>query len=185
MFFRLAMPSFVKPALLVPLLLASVAGCSGPDKNTFAPTCPRAAILGDAADLTRYRDGGGRDLTDLVLSGRIMGVSGQCKPGDTASQLSTSLQVTIQLTRGPAMTQRDAVATLFVAVGDGDQILDKKLFPVRVQFQPNADTTRLTTDAITMTLPISPNKPGASYALTAGFQLTPEELELNRSNPRH
>ena len=77
------------------------------------------------------------------------------------------------------------MATLFVAVSDGDQILDKKLFPVRVQFQPNADTARLTTDAITMTLPISPDKPGAYYALTAGFQLTPEELELNRSNLRH
>ena len=58
--FRVSLPSFLKPALLMPLLVAALAACSGTDKNTFAPACPRAAILADAADIIRYRDGGGR-----------------------------------------------------------------------------------------------------------------------------
>ena len=182
--FRVSLPSFLKPALLMPLLVAALAACSGTDKNTFAPACPRAAILADAADIIRYRDGGGRDLTDLVMTGRILGVSGACKPGDTARQLATSMQVTLQVTRGPAMVGRSADVTIFVAVSEGDDILDKKMFPVHVEFAPNVDTVRLTTDAISTTLPISPDKSGAAYALTAGFQLTPEELEMNRSRPR-
>jgi hypothetical protein len=162
-------------------ILALLASCSGPDKNTFAPACPRAAILGDAADLTRYRDGGGRDLTDLVLAGRILGVSGKCAPGDTFRQLATSLQVNLELTRGPAMMQRQVDVAIFVAVSEGDTILDKKLFPMHAVFPPNIDTIRLTTDAIAMVLPISKDKSGAAYALTAGFQLTPAELDQNRS----
>ncbi len=184
MSFRVSLPSFLRPVLLAPLLLAAVAGCSGPDKNTFAPACPRAAILADAADIVRYRDGGGRDLTDLVMTGRVLGVSGACKPGDAARQLATNMQVTLALTRGPAMVGRNADVTIFVAVSDGGEILDKKMFPVHAEFSPNIDTVRLTTDIIAMTLPISPDKSGAAYALTAGFQLTPEELELNRSRSR-
>ncbi len=177
----LPLPNFRRTALLAPLLLAALAGCSKSDKNAFAPPCPRAAILGDAADLLRFRDGGGRDLTDLVMTGRILGLNGECRPGDTASQLATSAQVSFQVTRGPAMAGRQADVAIFVAVSEGDQILDKKLIPVHVEFPPNIDTIRLTTDAIPMTLPISPDKSGAAYALTTGFQLTPAELEVNRA----
>ena len=94
------------------------------------------------------------------------------------------MQVTFEVTRGPAMGQRDVDMMLFVAVSDQDQILDKKLFPVHVVFPSNVDTVRLTTEAVPMLMPISPEKSGAAYALTAGFQLTPEELDLNRSRPR-
>jgi hypothetical protein len=167
------------PLLLLPLL-ALLASCSGPGANTFAPACPRAAILGDAADVTRYRQGGGRDLTDLILAGRIVDVSGKCEPGDTSRQLATSLKVSFELTRGPAMPQRQVNVMIFVAVSEGDNILDKKLFPVHAEFPPNIDTVRLTTDAIPLVLPISKDKSGAAYALTAGFQLTPDELALNR-----
>lgn len=148
--------------------------------------CLRAGLsargdFGDAADLTRYRDGGGRDLTDLVLSARILGVSGQCQLGDKPSQLATKMQVTFQVTRGPAMTERQADLSIFVAVSEGSDILDKKQFPVRVAFPPNIDTVRLTTDAIPMVMPISKDKSGAAYALISGFQLTPDELALNCS----
>lgn len=162
-------------------LLALLASCSGPDVNTFAPACPRAAILADAADVMRYRDGGGRDLTDLVLAGHILGVSGKCSPGDSSRQLATSLQVNFELTRGPAMREREVDVTIFVAVSEGDDILDKKLFPVHAVFPSNIDTVRLTTDAIPLELPISKDKSGAAYALTVGFQLTPDELDQNRS----
>lgn len=174
-------PSRTPLSLLSLLSLAALAGCSGSDKNAFAPACPRAAILGDAADLVRYRDGGGRDLTDLVLAGRILSVSGDCKPGDSPRQLATTMQVAFQVTRGPAMARREGDVSIFVAVSEGDQILDKKLFPVHAMFPSNTDTIRLTTDAIPMVLPISPDKSGAAYALTAGFQLTSEELGQNRS----
>ena len=178
--FRLSPPKSLLPLMLLATLLA---GCGRPDANAFPPACPRAAILGDAADLVRYRDGGGRDLTDLTLAGRIVGVSGQCQPGDTPRELQATMQVTVELTRGPARQLREAEVSIFVAVSEGDRILDKKLFPLRAAFAPNIDKLRLTTEAIAMVLPVSPDKSGAAYALTAGFQLTPEELERNRTRP--
>ena len=53
------------PILLLPILLALV-GCGGGTEDAFAPACPGAAIVRDAADLSRYR-GAGRDLTDSVV----------------------------------------------------------------------------------------------------------------------
>src|SRR4051794_28135890 len=62
-------------AAVLAMLPALLADC-GPARNQFAPPCPGQAILGDAADLNLYRTtggpGGGADLTDLMLHGRIV-----------------------------------------------------------------------------------------------------------------
>jgi hypothetical protein len=164
------------------LLLAALGGCGGHDANTFAPACPRPAILADAADITRYRPGAtGQDLTDMVLSGRVVGVSGQCSPGDKATQLKVSVQVTLELSRGPAATGPQEDVPYFIAVSEGEAILDKKSFAMRATFPSNVDKLRLASDPVELVLPVSPDKSGVVYTVTAGFQLTPEELARNRA----
>ncbi len=46
-------------------------------------------------------------------------------------------------------------------------------------FPPDVDRVRVTRRTVTLHLPISPQKSGAAYAVNVGFQLTPEELQLN------
>ena len=55
-----------------------LAACGSDDPNEFPPACPAAAILADGADLTRT-NGHGRDITDLVLDGRVTGMQGSCR----------------------------------------------------------------------------------------------------------
>ena len=179
--FRLPCPASL--ALLIPLL-AGLAGCGGGgDLNAFPPACPRGAILGDTADLTRYRPAdagqGGQDLTDMVLDGRITSVSARCVRGDEGTSEVTAT-VDMELMRGPAMRGRLAEVPFFVAVTEGQRILNKQVFRVKAQFPANTDRLRLTSDPVNLTLPVEPGKSGAAYDLLVGFQLGPDELALNR-----
>lgn len=170
-------PMFV--GLLSAIATASLAGCGGaPVTTTFPPACPHAGILADAADITRYRPGG-RDLTDLVLDGRITSVSGDCTREDRRTLIVTA-RATLQLTRGPAARGPIEPVPVFVAVSENGRLLDRQAYNVVPSFPGNSDTLTATTDDVTLKLPISPEKPGSAYDLVVGFQLTPDELAINR-----
>jgi hypothetical protein len=176
------LPPHRAAAILLAGLLPLLAGC-GPGKDEFAPVCPRADLLREAADIGRYRDesaGATQDIRDLVLSGRITAISGKCQPGDSATQLAADVSVTMQFTRGPAMQGRETDVPIFLAITAGDQIFTKKTYPVHVVFAANVDQATGTTEPVHMVFPISPTKSGAAYTVLAGFQLTEQELALNR-----
>jgi hypothetical protein len=170
-------------AALIAVLLPLLADC-GPKRNEFAPVCPRPALLAEAADMDRYRPsanpGGGHDLTDLILHGRVAGVTGQCQPGNSRTQLAVALTVSLEMTRGPAMAGREADVQYFVAVTEGETILDKRVFATRVAFPANVDRVTWTSDVASLVLPINSTKSGAAYSILVGFQLTPDELVANQ-----
>jgi hypothetical protein len=173
-----ARPASTAALLGAGVLAACLGGC-GPSVDTFAPACPQSGILPDAGDLVRY-DSKGRDLVDLQLDARIVGVDGQCKPGETRSQLAAQLSVVIDLTRGPAAPSAEADFEYFVAVMKGDQILDKQVYQASSLFPDNVNRVRYTSEAINLIIPTPRGTSGAAYSVYVGFQLTEAELENNR-----
>ena len=167
------------PGLAVLLLtLCGLAGCGGSDQPRFAPACPQTGILRDGADMTRFRPNG-TDLTDMIVDGRIVGLSGKCSLDDP-THLRTVISVSMDLTRGPAAQGRQADVTYFLAVSRGDTILDKKDYTFNVSFPRNSDRVRLVGDQIDLVLPVDPKLSGAAYSILVGFQLTPDQLAFNR-----
>jgi hypothetical protein len=158
-------------------LAGLVAGC-GETAEKFAPACPRPAILQDANDLQRFR-GAGRDFLDTSLQGRITSINGSCTL-DGSKAVAATINVGIELTRGPAATGRTAEVAFFVAVSQGERVLDKQVYTLQAVFPENTDRLRLTGDSVDLRLPISKTVKADSYQVTTGFQLTPEELEANR-----
>ena len=167
----------VRPFLLGSLLLGA-SGCGGGTDDAFAPPCPTPFILKDAADLNRFR-GAGRDIVDSVLEGRITGLSGSCKRDGVATVVAT-VTVGIELARGPASSGRTADVAYFVAVSEGERILDKQVFRLRAEFPANTDRLRLSGDEVDLRLPVSGTKTAAGYRIAVGFELLPAELEVNR-----
>ncbi len=164
-------------AVMLPALVG-LTSC-GPARNQFAPACPGASLLPQAADLNRYRaspHGSGHDLTDLILQARVVKVAGTCEPGPNAHTLDATVKVTMEVSRGPAAQGRTADVTYFVAVAEGDRILDKHVLADRVAFPANLDRVYLVSDPVDMQLPVSPEKSGAAYTVWVGFQLTPAEM---------
>ena len=158
----------------------ALAGCGSGSNDAFAPACPERAILRDAADLARYR-GSGRDITDLVLAGRITGLQGSCKR-DGTRVVDTTVSVGLTLARGPAATGRTADVAYFVAVTDGERVLDRRTFPIHAEFPPNTDRLSLAGDEVDLRLPVTATKSAAAYKVWIGVVLTP--LEAQASQPR-
>ena len=175
------MSSRTRAAVAAPLGLLTLLAACGPGRNEFPPACPSATLVRPTADLIRYRAGStGRDLTDVMLQGRIAGVNGACRRGDRNNTLAVTSRFSAEFSRGPAMQGRDADVLVFVAVTEGERILDKQIYQIRVSFPPNLDRITVTSGDVDMLLPVSQEKSGAAYTIIAGFQLTPEELEANR-----
>lgn len=172
------MPDIASTTRLAALAMLTVlAGCATGEK--FAPDCPGLTLLPDAADLSRYRPGG-RDLTDMALDAKIMGVPAQCSRRD-AGTVAARMSVTFAVSRGPAATGRNAVLTYFVGVTDGDRVLDEQDYQLPVAFPANIDTVALTGQEITLNFPVSNEKSAAAYRIFVGFRLTPEQLAINRA----
>ena len=169
------------PALAVLALLA--AGCGGEGSRVVLPaTCPSVGIVGEAADLTRYRPGGGQDLSALDLEARITGFQARCDYANRGRALEVRLTVGLLAERGPASQTRSADLPWFVAVteAEGETILNKREFATRVAFPANVGRTRVQSEELSITLPLGEGRRLGDYALLIGFQLTPEELALNR-----
>lgn len=150
-----------------------------PVRMTQRADCPHVGVLADAADLTRFRPGGGEDLTEMVVDARMRGVAGSC---DLARRATTvELAISMDATRGPAAQGRAVDLPYFVAVMDRDgRILDKQVFQARIEFPPNRSSVRLTGEQVRLTLPTPEGVRGRDYAVSVGFQVSESELALNR-----
>lgn len=166
----------------------TLTGCDS-DPDRFAPPCPQPSIPRDLGDLHRFRGIGqaggqtaGRDITDSILDGRITGLEGTCVR-DTRAVTVATISVGLELTRGPASNTRAADVAYFVAVSDGDAILDKRVYTLHAEFPPNTEHLRLAGDEVELRLPTTEKKTAAAYRVSVGFQLTPAELAANRARP--
>lgn len=158
----------------------SLASC-GPARNQFAPTCPAPRLVPALADFTHYAGKGpAHDLTDMIVQARIVSIKGNCQNGDDPNTVLATVNIGVSVQRGPAMKGRDADMPIFLAVTQGDDVRDKRIFQVHVAFPPNVDRVTLNSPDITLNLPVNGKITGASYGIIAGFQLTPDELAGNR-----
>jgi hypothetical protein len=81
-----------------------------------------------------------------------------------------------ELSRGPAMTANQVTVPVYVAVTEGDRILDKHVYTLSAKFPSNVDRVTVSTPEVFMVLPVSQTKSAAAYSILAGFQLTADEL---------
>lgn len=162
------------------LLLAGCGGGGGALPQMTAP-CPRVAILADAADLTRFRAGGGRDLTAMELNASVAGFQARCDYAPRGAGLDVTLTPAFTAERGPAATGRAAEIPYMVAVAEGEnRILARQAYAMRVEFPANVSRIQSRGEEVTIRIPGSPQE-AARKQVWLGFVLSPEELALNRA----
>jgi len=161
----------------------TLAACSI-GETAVAPECPHIIIVKDTAELTAFRPGPGRDLTDVVLDARIDRFDGECETdleSDRSGRVNVDLQLIFEATRGPANETREGKFSYYVAIGDrGGAILAKKVFDTSFEFAGNRNRIG-GAEELTQEIPLKPGDLGDDFDIFVGFQLSPEQLAYNRA----
>ncbi len=161
----------------------TLVACSS-DEGVLAPACPNIVIVKDTAELTKFRPGPGRDLTDVVLDARIDRFDGECETDledDRSGKVEVDLQLIFEATRGPANDTRTGEFRYYVAIANrGGAILAKKVFATEFEFEGNRNRIGAV-EELTQEIPLRPGELGEDFDIFIGFQLNPEQLDYNRA----
>ena len=154
-----------------------LAGCINAEE-AVGPPCPTVQTLAAVANVTKFRDGPGRDLTDVVMDAEIVNFSGTCGTDDDG-RVDVDLVVNIEGRRGPAVREGDTTVDYFVAVTNGGELVfGKSVFTSEFDFKGN--TARLQTDdQIVLDFKPAPGFVASSYDILIGFQLNEDERAYN------
>lgn len=183
-------------------LLAALSACASAEqkKKVEALVCPHVSIDRATSSLTRFKDGPGRDITDIELEGEIVGFNGDCALRKTGVDLN--VMVRLAATRGPAAKDPYAEVEYFVAVtrlppatrdADGKaipapaaerKILTKEIFKVGTQFPPGVNTVTYRDEQVDLAIPMDGDATTESFEIFVGYQLTREQLDYNRAHPK-
>jgi hypothetical protein len=129
--------------------------------------------------VTQFRQGGGRDLTDVVSRGAVMDFRGSCQPDE--AKVDVDFQLVLATERGPAFDGRDPTYQYFVAVTDREgQVLAKQVFEATMRFAEGQNRAG-SVEELHQTIPLAQGRRPADYQVLVGFQLTPDQLAFNRS----
>ena len=164
--------------------LALLAACGGAERDPMAQVtapCPRVALLGEAADLTRYQPGT-NNLSGLVLDAKLTGFNARCDYAPRGAGLDVTLRLAISAERGPAAQGREAALPYLVAVvtSDESRVLAREAYSAQVSFPNNVSRVQTRGEEISIRLPGPDPQEAAKRTVLLGFVLTPEELALNR-----
>ena len=141
--------------------------------------CPRVQLLEYADRLTEFAPGAGRDLTDVVLTGRLVNIDGECNVEDDRVELD--LTVEFLLERGPANRGREGRFAYFVAIPEFRPAKrGKRVFPVEMKFESGVNRV-LYRDEISIAIPVTEQRRAEDFNVFMGFQLDRGQLRFNRS----
>jgi hypothetical protein len=167
------------------LCVALVAGCAlfGEDKKP--PPCPRVALLPEAATLTRFADGPGRDIIDIVYRAEIADVRRTCEHDleeETGEgMLDMEILVEILVERGPANSDRKADIGYKITVVDADRRdRDWAVFFETLEFPANRSRIRWTDEPRHLHIPLAAGQTGANFDVYVTLDRTRAEVEYNR-----
>lgn len=145
--------------------------------------CPVATVVPDAATITQFRPGAGRDLSDIVSHGTLSNVTGTCIYDSTGAHVD--LYLTVGGERGPAMQGSQADYQYFVAVASPDRtILAKQVFDTAVTFNGGAARAG-SRENVVETIPLPTDRDAGGYSVLVGFQLTQDQLSYNQKAAQH
>ena len=170
-----------KLEILTPALLALVlAGCGGKSQkeDVASSYCPTPLTVADAAHLTRFKDGPGRDPRDIVFEADIGNASVSCSV--SKNQLQVDLNVRVAAAAGPSVAPGETRVPYFVRViGPGGGVVQGQDFVATYRLSA-ANPRGASVEELTFRLAYSQPSDLGGYQVAIGLKPTQEELDFNR-----
>ncbi|MEX2648108.1 MAG: hypothetical protein WD673_03740 [Alphaproteobacteria bacterium] len=163
---------------LAGLAAALLLGSCGGEGVGGPVVCPAVLVVADAATVTEYRDGPGRDLTDVRFSAGVADVNWACEY-DGEGHVDVEIAIDLVASRGPAADAPTARFAYFVVLADQTRaIRAKKVFPFEITFEGNVASVGFRRVAGT-TFYVGEETTGSGYTIFIGFQLTRDQYRHN------
>ncbi len=181
---------FTTPLLSL-LALAALAGCaSTPASSTpaapAAPAplaqqyCPQVAVLAQAQNLTTFLPGRS-DIGAQITTARVTGVAGSCLLKVKKNLLDVKFQAGFSASNGPANQGAPITLPYFIAITQGENIIQENHYTILLKFDGNASAAQATSKPFTVELPNTPDS--AQTQILVGFDMTPGELSYAAAHP--
>ncbi len=163
---------------LVPLL--ALAGCGGGSIQEAPMFCPQVAVLQQASSLTGFLPGRS-DVAAQVTSARITGVAGACTLREKKHVLDVKFQAGFAASNGPANHGNALTLPYFVAITEGDTIINEYYYNITLKFDGNASTAEAVSKPVKIKL--SNRRISSDVQILVGFQMTPEQRDYAAEHP--
>jgi hypothetical protein len=139
-------------------------------------------LLGDAAKLTKFRTGSGRDITDIDIEAEFTGFRGVCdyKEKEGKGTFLMTVSPIVDVSRGAANRNGMAEFIYFAAIPEQA----KEIFAAKTAFPPNVSKIRFAEDVLEFAVPLKSGERGENITIYLGFQLNSDQLEYNRRQGR-
>jgi hypothetical protein len=166
-----------------------IAACGVSDlamlQDPIVLNCPDYRILEDAATLTKFRDGPGRDLTDIEYRAEMgairLGCLSDIDPTTNSGVMEIDISPIMQMELGPANENPNTSIPYFIVITDPNkEILYRSEERVDISFAANRTQLVVAAPPITLELPITPTIRNDHYAVYGGFALTEAQTQFNR-----
>lgn len=177
---------------LAPLVLAVLlAGCSSGgrivESMNYTPNsgpCPVVGSVYDAARYVKFADADGKIYSDIAFTGEITDVRLFCRYTGKVP-LVAEVEIDFAYGKGPKASGNTHDYPYFVAVTRRNgKVLAKEYFTSRAEFG-GREVTGKTELVNRITIPRADESiSGVNFEIVVGFELTPEQLEFNRSGNR-
>lgn len=159
------------------LAILGLIGCNQAAES-LPPQCPAALIVSEAATITKFRAGPGRDLTDVTGEALLANLRAECAFDRRGVTMQLTMEVIAAL--GPANRERRLDLQYFVAVVDStNTVVARETFPIQFTFAANQ--SRLGRgEEIEPRIPVADRARLAGHRVLIGFVMTADELAYSR-----
>ncbi len=172
------MPGFPRFCLAALAVLA-LCGCRDDARNM---ACPGAAILADAATRPVLRAGAAAtDPSAVLYTVRVLTIDTVCSLDRRAGETRSNVDITFRATRAPSGQAAHYVVPYFLAINQGERLINKRLFNLTIDFAPGASAVTTTTSVDDTVLRLENGHIPTDYQFLAGLQLSDAESAYLRS----
>jgi hypothetical protein len=160
--------------------LLLLAGCS-----SKILICPVPAILADTQSVTIFRPGTTPDIANELYTVSLINSTNDCTYSTKDGLVHASLDLTFRATRNPTSEAATYSVPYFVAVHEGDKIFAKHLYNLKFTFAPGASVATITQAPNDIEIKVENGKLPWNYQQMAGFQMTPAQIDYNKTRSRY
>jgi hypothetical protein len=180
------MARFSRPRLAVLAACGAALALAGCRDDSRALNCPGVAILADAATRPALKAGAApTDPAAVLYTVQAVDIESSCVLDARRGQTDSNISLTFRATRPPSGQAAHYVVPYFLAVNQGERVINKRLFNIAIDFAPGVSSVVVQTAINDNQLKLDNGRLPMEYQFLVGFPLSAEEQAYNKAVGRY